>query len=487
MNAPTVLLTYQQAWLADQSPVKVWEKSRRIGASWCQASDSALLAAAENGMDSWYVGYNREMAQEFIRDTGFWARHYQLAAGEMEEIALEDEDKDIVAYRVTFASGKRVTALSSRPSNLRGKQGMVIIDEAAFHEQLDELLKAALALLIWGGRVVILSTHDGDANPFNELIGEIRAGKKPYSLHRTTFDDALEQGLFKRICLKQGLTWTQETENTWRQEIIDQYGSAADEELFCIPSHGSGVYFTRALLESIMDPAAPVIKYQLPDSFAQKPEIVRLAEVSIWLTLHVKPRLDALNRRSKSFFGMDFGRSGDLSVIAPLVEDQGLKRRMPFLIELRNIPFRQQEQILFFVVAGLPRFMGGAMDARGNGQYLAEVAAQKFGATRIAQVMLTQGWYLENFPKYRAAMEDKNTSLPKDADVLDDHRAVTVEKGIPKLPEGKKFRGADGGQRHGDTAIAGCLAWFANGMNVSPIEFQTLGQPRFGRTLTDYF
>ncbi|WP_237172075.1 hypothetical protein [Pandoraea norimbergensis] len=61
-------------------------------------------------------------------------------------------------------------ALTSRPSNLRGRQGTIVIDEAAFHDQLSELLKAALAMLIWGGRVRVISTHNGTDNAFNELV-----------------------------------------------------------------------------------------------------------------------------------------------------------------------------------------------------------------------------------------------------------------------------------------------------------------------------
>jgi phage FluMu gp28-like protein len=40
-----VLLPYQKAWIADESKVKVWEKSRRIGASYAEALASVLEAA----------------------------------------------------------------------------------------------------------------------------------------------------------------------------------------------------------------------------------------------------------------------------------------------------------------------------------------------------------------------------------------------------------------------------------------------------------
>jgi len=206
-GAPDVFLPYQQRWSADDSPVKVMEKSRRIGLSWGEAGEDALLAASDSGMDVFYIGYNKDMATEFIEDCADWSRFFNEAAGEIEAFIWADdgaEKKDIQAFRIRYPSGFKITALSSRPSNLRGKQGKIVIDEAAFHADLAELLKAAMAMLMWGGRVVIISTHNGDDNPFNELINDIRAGRVPYSLHRVTIDDALKQGLYQRICLRLG-------------------------------------------------------------------------------------------------------------------------------------------------------------------------------------------------------------------------------------------------------------------------------------------
>jgi phage FluMu gp28-like protein len=483
---PPVLLPYQQRWIADKSQVRVCEKSRRVGLSWAQAAESALVAAAEDGMDTWYVGYNKDMAMEFIRDAGDWAKAYQLAADEMEEVVLKDGDKDILAFRINFPSGFRITALSSRPSNLRGKQGLVVIDEAAFHPELAELLKAALALLIWGGKVVVISTHDGVENPFNELINDVRAGKLPYSVHRITLDDALEDGLYRRICLKLGITWTAAAEEAWRADLVRTYGAGADEELFCVPSQSGGAYLSRATVEQCMDEALPVLRLELPDGFAQLSDTMRAQQVQGWLDEYVLPLLQALDPQAVSYFGEDFGRSGDLTVLVPLLEDGGLRRHVPFIIELRNCPFKQQEQILFYVVDRLPRFRAGAMDARGNGQYLAEVAAQRYGYVRIAQVMLTNDWYLKEMPRYKAALEDKQARIPKDAEVLADHRLIQVIKGIPKLPDNQRTKDAKGNQRHGDSAVACVMAWHAGGLNVAPIEFKTTGQKRASFGTRDY-
>ncbi len=133
-------------------------------------------------------------------------------------------------------------------------------------------------------------------------------------------------------------------------------------------------------------------------------------------------------------------------------------RRTPFVVELRNIPFRNQEQVLFYIADRLPRLTAGAMDARGNGQYLAETAAQRYGG-RIVQVMLSEAWYRENMPRYKAAFEDSTIEIPKDADILSDHRAIVVEHGVAKISD--RRTGGEGKGRHGDSAMAAALAFFA--------------------------
>lgn len=462
-----IFLPYQQDWAADHSPVKIMEKSRRIGLSWSEAGDATLLAASESGMDCWYIGYNKEMAEEFIGDCGDWVKRYGYVAGEVEEEIVRDEDKDILTYKIKFASGHKIVALSSRPSNLRGKQGRVIIDEAAFHDDLKELIKAAMALLMWGGQVHIISTHDGDSNYFNEIISDARAGRKPYSVHRVTLDEALEQGLYQRICLMKELKWSKEAERKWRQDLIDFYGDAAEEELFCVPSAGSGTYLTRMLIENCMSDAFPVIRYEQTPEFKYESDYARHSIVDAWCEETLLSHLDTLDPKRRSVFGEDFGRTGDLSVFTPLQEQQDTTWVAPFILELRNIPFKQQEQIVFFICDRLPRFSHGAFDARGNGQYLAEVSSQKYGASRISEVMLSEKWYRENMPRYKAAFEDRSILLPKDADILDDHRAFKVIKGVARLPESKTKKGKE--QRHGDSGISGAMAWYSTQQDGGPL------------------
>jgi phage FluMu gp28-like protein len=457
-RASNVLLPYQIKWLADEARVKVAEKSRRVGITWAEAADSALKAAAQKGMDTWYLGYNRDMALEFI-----------------EEVAVDDEKRNIQSYRIRFESGHKIVALSSRPSNLRGKQGRAVIDEAAFHDDLPGLLKAALAFTMWGGAVRIISTHNGANSPFNELVNDIRAGRKPYSLHRITLDDAIADGLYHRICTKLGRKWGSAAELDWRQQLFEEYGDDAAEELLCIPRAGGGAFLSSVLIEARMVPGVPVVRWEMPDSFASSPEWERTRAASDFCEAQLATLAAALDPAAVSAFGEDFGRSGDLSVIWPLQIRRDLQRHTPFIVELRNIPFQQQEQILFYIVDRLPRLAAGALDARGNGQYLAERAMQRYGS-RIQQVMLSNEWYRENMPRYKAAFEDGKIAIPLDAEILADHRSLIMEDGVVHVPERRVRNGS--GQRHGDSAIAGALAFFASQINAPEISYTAAAPSR---------
>lgn len=190
-----------------------------------------------------------------------------------------------------------------------------MIDEAEFHEQLDELLKAALAMLIWGGKVRVISTHDGDDNPFNTLIGDIRAGRQGGSVQRITFKEAVTEGLFHRVCLRTGREWSAAAEAEWMASVYKFYGTGASEELDCIPANGGGAWLSRALIESRMSADTPVLRLTCPEGYELKSDETRWSETQGWLDTHLKPLLDALPRGARSFLGRDFGRSGGLSPV----------------------------------------------------------------------------------------------------------------------------------------------------------------------------
>ncbi len=479
----SVLLPYQQALLAADDQVVVYEKSRRIGISWAAAAAAVLRSALDadaGGMDTFYIGYEKEMTRGFIDDCAFWAQHFGVVAAAVDEFLFDDGDasgdKAIQAFRIRFASGHTIVALTSRPRNLRGKQGFVILDEAAFMDDLPEMLKAAFALLIWGGRVWVISTHDGVDNAFNQLVEDCRAGKKPFRLMRTTFDEALEQGLYRRICLKTSKVWTAEGEAEWAEGIRKFYGSGAAEELDVIPAQGSGVYLTRTLIEACAVAQSPVLRLTCPPGFDLKPEPERRSYLDAWLEQTIAPLVEGLDRNLRHVFGQDFARSGDVSAFVPLTIQRDLTRTAPFVIEMRNVPYEQQKQLVWWVVERLPRFSAGKLDSTGNGDYLGEVAQQRFGAERIEKVKLSQAWYLTNMAPMKAAFEDRTLLIPADADLVDDLRQIQMNKGVPMVPADAHTKGADGSSRHGDFAVALCLAYAASRANPSEIDYRPVAR-----------
>jgi len=461
-RTPAVLLPYQQRWQEDHAQVRLYEKSRRIGISWSMASEAVLESAESGGMDQFYIGYNVKMAAEFIGDCAQFARAFEFAAStidvSLQHAVIDDERRDIVTYTVRFPNGKKIEALSSNPHNFRSRQGHARIDEAAFHPDLDELIKAAMAFLMWGGRVSIVSTHNGEENRFNTLIRETLSGKWPYSHHKVTLDDALRDGLYKRICLIKGIQWSPEGEQQFRDNIYTNYGDAAAEELDCIPRSGSGSYIPRIVVEKCQDHAVPVLRYNKPDEFVL--DAKRLDITQQWINEQLKPIVDNFDTTRRHVAGQDFGRNGDLSDIVVNEELTSSQWRNAVVVELRNIPFDCQQLIMAFILSELPHFHHCKFDARGNGQSHAEHFMQKYGPTRIECVMATAQWYAVAFPKYKSALEDRSLTLCGGEDILTDHRRIVMEKGRPRMDDGRD-KGSDGQQRHGDLAIAELMAWMA--------------------------
>lgn len=488
-SIPHLLLPYQARWHADRATVRLGEKSRRIGWSWgCYAAEGALEAAMTRGMDQLYMGTNYAMAAENIGDVAFWARAYQLASDYAIDVRKEmhqrevreggkviaNERRDVLRYVIRFASGHKYEALSAAPYNWRGRQGHARIDEAAFMPDLAEVLKGALAYRLWGGRISICSTHDGEDNPFNLYVKEIRAGKLPWSHHRVSFDDALADGFYRRVCLVRGIEWSAEGERRYRDDAYADYPeqAAADEELGCIARAGSGAYFSRLLYEQCQAEGIPVLCWSRPAEFVTDER--RLAVTAEWIAEVLAPVVAQLPP-ARSVYGQDFGRSGDLSVIWVLQQVRPAQWRTAFVLEQRNLPFDVQAAIRDYLLDELPLLQAAKFDARGNGQSHAEGALQKKGAAVVECVMMSANWYAEHFPPYRRAFEDRAIEVPVSEDLIADHRRVVLKRGIPAMDD-KRDKGSDGGWRHGDGAVAGVLAWA--GTLVPPEHFAYRPVPR---------
>ncbi|EAO3106333.1 hypothetical protein E3I62_10040 [Salmonella enterica] len=493
-----VLLGYQAKWFEDKSQICIAEKSRRTGLTWAEAARNVITAAKpkkRGGRNVFYVGSKQEMALEYISACALFARAFnQLAQADVYEQTFWDSEKkeEILTYMIRFPNSSfKIQALSSRPSNLRGLQGDVVIDEAAFHESLDELLKAAMALTMWGARVRIISTHNGVDNLFNQYIQDAREGRKDYSVHRITLDDAIADGLYKRICYVTGQVWSPQTEKKWRDDLYRNAPSKedADEEYGCVPKKSGGAYIPHALIELAMVRGIPILTFEAPEDFLSRAAWLRESEINAWCEEHLKPLLTALNERSRYSFGEDFARRGDLTCFTLLEITEDLQKREAFRVELRNMPYQQQRQIMLYILERVTRLIGAAFDATGNGDFLAEAALERFGPEMVDSVQLSAKWYGEWMPKLKAEFEDQNIFVARHQTTLDDLRHIKVVAGTPQIDKGRtKDENATtaGSRRHGDFAVSLCMANRAAYMDGFVLDDEACqAMPERGRTMED--
>lgn len=503
--ADGVLMAHQVKCLKFDVSILAIPKGRRTGITFAWGLNSTLIAGAQKaagGDNVYYIGDTKEKGLEFI---GYVAKFARVIAAQqaqdvssIEEFLFEDQDAQgntrmITAYRVRFASGLQVAALSSRPANIRGLQGVVIIDEAAFHADVQGVLDAATALLIWGGRIVVISSENGKNNPFHQFCKDIEEGRygDDAVVLRITFDDAVTNGLYERVCAMKGEEATVEGKKTWYNRIRNAYGprkAAMREELDAIPRDGNGICIPGVWIERAMPEERPVIRLALDDDFIHMTESERAAWGNDWIDRELRPVMaETLNPELRHVFGMDFARHRHFSSIVPMAIMQNLCRDVPFLLELNNVPSALQQQILYWIIEHLPRQSGGAMDATGPGMVLAEYTADRYGRPRIAEITLNRKWYGFWMPKFTGLFEDSMIILPRDENTAQDLRAVENIDGVPMVASLEKKDLKDPELvRHGDTAIAGCLANYAALNLATEIAFESTGERDIFRVLSGF-
>ena len=423
MSSPRTLLPYQARWVADGSGLKVIEKSRRIGMSWAEAYDS-VMHASENLGNVYYQSYNLDMTRGFISDCGDWAKALQFGAEEIGETLIDvDEGDPVKAFRLELASGREIVAMTSAPRAFRskGRPGDVaVVDEAAFIDDLGEVLKAAMAFRIWGGTVHVLSTHNGEASPFNQLARAIEKGERPGSLYTVTFDEAVRDGLARRRMEVIGEEWSPAVEAEWMAEVRAEYGEDAAEELDCKPAAGAGAWLSWSQIEKVEhDQAGDPKRYA----------------------------------KGRTVIGNDIARRRHLWVawVLELVGDVAWTRQV---VELQNASFAEQDDTLDELVERY-RPSRIAMDQTGMGEKPVEDAQRRYGAHRVEGVLMTPAVRLELAGALKRRVEDVEIRIPKSKAIKQDLHAVRRAAGPTGAPRLVATEDTDG---HADRFWAAALA-----------------------------
>ena len=396
-----IFLPYQDRWVEDRSRLKMMEKSRQIGISWATAYGNVeRTAPKENRHDQWVSSRDEIQARLFLEDCKRFAKLLDVAARDLGSVVI-DADKNISAYVLHFANGKRIHSMSSNPNAQAGKKGGRTLDEFALHNDPRMLYSIAYPGITWGGLLEIISTHRGSANFFNELVEDVkhRGNPKGFSLHTVTLQDALDQGfLFK---LQQYLPEDDERLAMDEAEYFDfiRSGCATEEqflqEYMCVPADDEGAFLSYDLIAGC--------------EYA--------ADFDWELDL-----LSKLDRHIDLYLGVDIGRVKDLTVFWLISKMAGLSLTRKIIVE-QNTPFSEQERVLYQLL-DIPNVRRCCIDATGLGMQFAERAQEKYGEYRAEAVKFSAPVKEELAYPVRTAFEDKSVRIPSDDEIRGDLRSI---------------------------------------------------------------
>lgn len=444
-NPEAIFLPYQSRWIKDQSRLKLGEKSRQIGFTWCTAyavNERASMQSAR--YDEWVSSRDEGAARLFIEDCKFWARIQNLAAKDLGEILI-DAKLRATSQTLEFSSGRRVNSMSSNPDAQAGKRGSRVLDEFALHQDQRKMWAIAYPGITWGGVLEAFSTHRGSHSFFNKLVREARDGGNPkkISLHRVTLQDALDQGfLFK---LQQALPADAEQQGMTETEYFDFVKAGAadaesfDQEYMCIPADDDAKFLEYGLITSCEYSGGEIWQRGLDGPF-----------------------------QGRLYAGIDIGRKKDLTVLW-VVEHLGdvfYTRHVEVLEKMRK---SEQERILWPWIELCDRT---CIDATGLGIGWADDAQDAFGEHKVEAVTFTAQTKEAMAYAVKGTMEDRGVRIPEDPRIRADLRKIqktTTSAG------NVRFLADDSVDGHADRFWALALAQHAGANPTPPFDITSSG------------
>ncbi|MEO0966228.1 MAG: terminase family protein [Planctomycetota bacterium] len=438
-----VLLPYQEAWRRDGSRMKIWEKSRRIGATYVEANDAVMSRLTRQRRSHyWFSSADESAAFEFADYCRFWLK----VAGTVVEIVTEDVRDDLTGRDakafVVAVQGQRVTAMSSNPRRFRSKGGDVCLDEYGFHDDPRRMWAAAYPTITWGDSIRVMSTHNGEGSEFHKkvLAGEPFAEgvdrRDTFSVHRVTIHDAVAQGLVAKINDIKGTSMSDaeflaacragcQTEDDWLQEFM------------AIPSKDATAWLPYELIEACESDAAG--------------DPARYAD-------------------GQRYIGMDIGEQHDRTVIWTL-ERVGDVLWTREVVVFTDEPMSVKEKALLDRLAH-PKVVRAVVDATGLGTQIGQAAERTNKAEAVKFTLPVKD---ELASPLRGLFEDRRVRVPGDSDTREQLHAIRMSRTAGGTPRYDAARTEDG---HADKFWALAMACHAARVNDAVPPPLICGDPR---------
>lgn len=383
-------MPYQVAWLQDESQIKLYEKSRRIGLTFVQAFEDVRDAGILGLYNVWFSSNNETNAREYIDYCKKYAKALN-AVFEMSEAKLI-EDSDALTFVLNFKNGRKITGLSSSPNQLHGKGGKIVLDEFARRDNEMEVWEAASpAALVWGYPIRIISTHRGKGSVFYSFIKRLERGELTWKHYKTTFVDAVRQGLADKSLRKK---CTAEEQDAYIEQIRRSVGDESiwAQQFMCEPMDENETFVTYTLLEKAA-------------------------------TAELLP-FDQLWECKALFAGLDIGRFKDLSLLWIIEEVNPNLFITRHILPIQGTNFPRQEQIIGQYLNELPNLRRLCIDRTGMGIGITDHLQAIYGESRIEGVNFS-GPVKESMAfRMKKCLEDLSFLIPPDRSIMDDFQLI---------------------------------------------------------------
>lgn len=314
--------------MGSKAPNRLAEKGRGLGLTLMAAMDSLLLAHQVGRITIPVAGRAGDTSDEFIEKT--W------------DLIRDAYDPDFfdprmdVTTRVELGNRSKLIPLpGGSPEKSRSKRLIHgVLDEYAFHEYPERLMRAMRGSQTEGGTMDVISTHDGAGTRFYELVEDARRGLGSFKHFWFPIHDpkAWRQDVPMKEQLEGGLKliapWI--SPNTLEDLRRDDPAGYA-QEVLCEVMDAALNLLSRELVEKATDKALP--DWAIPYSGGE----TKLEPY----TIPKRPKGDT----DPAVVGIDYARKGDLSAYTAWSSTPGgLKQR--WLEVLRGVPTPAQNELV---------------------------------------------------------------------------------------------------------------------------------------------
>lgn len=404
LDSPNTLaryfLPYQRAWILDDSPLRLAEKSVRIGWTFADAFKNVRKRLQHPRRDYLFTTRDHSTALEYVRTCQRFAEACDFTRAILSrgvenlrvprfnpagrDTGFTDEVK---AGAIRFDNGSRILAFSSNPNALRAFGGDVGLDEFAFHNAPDQLWAAASGRVTWGYDLGLWSSSNGDQTLFHAFAREAQAGANHkasaahWSYYRVTLLDAVNQGLVEAINRASGCQWT-------REQFIEDCRTRArlpeifEQEYMCNPRGGTLAIVPWEAIDRCLrgDPPARLHLEaaqitELFGPFTTSGQAARESRIHQYLAQAFAP-LFKTDARWRVGFDVAASGEGDLAVIY-IDSQEAPSLTLRGLLTCRTEDWHFLKTALFTILKNLPGVMA-AGDETGLGRQICWEAAKAF-------------------------------------------------------------------------------------------------------------